>query len=326
MKWLKEKRKEIKKKGYQAGLISHFSTKNFKWQMMETQDMVVQDKENIDIAIRYYIAKEEKSPRMIQCYIVGQKDNLDKLPEANINKFLNSIELKAVDVQEKDAELYRDYVSSAAEIVFLRRGQKFLDSKQYPKAISIFTSLLNGPITDKLKARLHYLLSLCFLEKGITPYVESQDARDFQQAIHSAERSIEVQKDYWQSYFNIGIAYLNTREYNKAKKYLKQALSFCPKTEPDYGTIRFYYDEAKATNRYKRSISKMFSKENRITGFVYGEADPMVVISEKLYRVNDMVSGYTILKIARDKAYLKIGLRVDEFISGDLIIQPQAVK
>ena len=158
------------------------------------------------------------------------------------------------------------------------------------------------------------------------PYIDSKDGRDFQQAIQAAERAIKAQKKYWQAYFNIGMTYLNLGEHAKAKKFLKQALSFCEKTDPKYATILFYYDESKAPLRYKRSISKMFSKENRITGFVYGERNPMVIISDKLYSIGDEIDGYRIIKITKDTAYLKFGHRLDGFISGDLIISPKPLK
>ena len=70
----------------------------------------------------------------------------------------------------------------------------------------------------------------------------------------------------------------------------------------------------------------MFSKENRITGFVYGEKEPMVIISDTLYRVGEEIAGYKIIKITRDTAYLKFGHRLDQFISGDLIISPLSLK
>ena len=326
MQWLRQGRKNNRKKGYQAGRISRFSTKAFKWHLMETEDMVRQDEENVSISIRHYIAKEEKSPRMIQCYVVGQKNSFEKLPEAQLNKFFDSIALEPLKVRDKDIGLYKNYLSSAAEAVFLRRGQKLLENGQYPRAITAFNSLLKRPITDKFQAKLHFLLSVCFLEKGITPYIDSKDSRDFQQAIQAAERAIKAQKECWQAYFNVGIAYLNTGEFLRAKKYLKQALNYCSETDPEYTVIRFYYDEAKAPLRYKRSIAKMFSKENRVSGFVYGEKDPLVIISDKLYRIADTVSGYKILKITRNKAYMRLGLRVDEFILGDLIIQPQTLQ
>ncbi len=323
--WLRRERKAARKKGYQAGRISRFSSKAFKWYVMETEDMVEQEGKNVSIRIRHYIAKEEKSPRMIQCYVVGQKNSFARLPEARLNKFFNSITLEPLKVAAKDVALYENYLSSAAEAVFLRRGQKLLETGHFPRAITVFSSLLKRPITDKFQAKLHFLLSVCFLEKGIAPYIDSKDARDFKLAIKAAEEAIKAQKEYWQAYFNIGIAYLNIGEFVKAKKYLKQALNYCQKTDPKYVILRFYYDEAKAPLRYKRSISKMFSKENRITGFVYQEKDPMVIISGKLYHAGDSVSGYKILKITRDNAYLRYGLRVDEFISGDLIIQPQTL-
>ncbi len=325
MKWLRQERKAARKKGYQAGRVSRFSSKAFKWHLMETEDMVKQNGENVSISIRHYVAKEEKSPRMIQCYVVGQKNSFAKLPEAQLNKFFDSITLEPLKVPDKDTALYENYLSSAAEAVFLRRGQKLLETGHYSRAITVFNSLLKRPITDKFQAKLHFLLSVCFLEKGIAPYIDSKDGRGFKLAIQAAEQAIKAQKDYWQAYFNIGIAYLNSGEIAEAKKYLKQALSYCPKTEPEHAVIRFFYDEAKAPLRYKRSISKMFSKQNRITGFVYQEKDPMVIISGKLYHAGDTVSGYRILKITRDKAYLRYGLRVDEFISGDLIIQPQTL-
>ncbi|MFH1094246.1 MAG: tetratricopeptide repeat protein [Candidatus Omnitrophota bacterium] len=325
MQWLRQERINSRKKGYNASKISRFSTKAFKWHLMETEDMVSQAKENVPISIRYYIAKEEKSPRMIQCYIAGKKNSFDKLPAAQLNKFLDSISLEPQKVPEKDIALYDNYLSSAAEAVFLRRGEKLLETGKFLRAIAVFNSLLNRPITNKLQVKLHFLLSVCFLEKGIFPYIDSKDGRDFTLAILSAERAIKIQKKYWQAYFNIGIAYLNTGEFARAKTYLKQALNYCPKTDPEYALIVFYYDETKAPLRYKRSISKMFSQQTRITGFVYAEKDPVVIILDKSYRKGDKISGYTILKITRDKAYMRLGLRVDEFISGDLIIQPQTL-
>ncbi len=326
MKWLREERKAVKNKGYYAGKISRFSTKSFKWHLMETEDLVRQGKEDVSIIIRHYIAKEEKSPRMIQCYVVGQKNSFEKLPEAQVNKFLESIVFQPLKVKNEDITLYKNYLSSASVAVFLLRGQKLLEKGEYGRAIAVFSSLLKRPITDKLKAKLSISLSSCFLEKGMGPYIETKDERDFKRAILAAEKIIEAKKDHWQAYFNIGIAYLNIGEFSKAKKYFKKALNYCSKTDPEHALISFYYDEAKAPLRYKRSISKMFSKENRIAGFVYGEKDPMVIISDKLYRTGDMVSGYTILKITRDKVYMKLGLRLDEFILGDIIIGPQTLQ
>ena len=323
MQWLRRKRKTAAGKGYYASRISRFSTKSFKWHLMETEDIVRQGKEDFTISIRHYIAKEKKSPRMVQCYVVGQRNSIDKLPADAVNKFLESIALKPLKVKKKDISLYENYVSSAAVAVFLLRGQKLSEKAEFDRAIAVFNSLLKRPITDKLKAKLNVSLSSCFLEKGMKPYIETKDTRDFNLAIQAAEQAIKAQKQYWQAYFNIGIANLNMGEFTKAKKSFNQALKYCPDTVPEYKVIEFYYDEAKAPLRYKRSISKMFLKENRVTGFVYGEKDPLVIISNKLYRVGEVVSGYTILKITRDKAYMSLGLRLDEFVLGDLILQPQ---
>lgn len=325
-KWLRNQRKTSKNKGYKSGKIRSFSSSNFKWHFMETEDMLQKDGKNIPIKIRYYIAREEKSPRMIQCFVVAEGDNFKNLPENKINKFLDSFAFKSLKIADKDQEHHVNYFSSAAEAVFLRRGEKLKENQEYDRAINVFESLLKRPITDKLKVKLHYLISLCFFEKGVMPYIQTKDARNWQIAIREASKAKDKDKQYYQAYYNVGMIYLNMKDLSNAKKFLKQAISNCPKESKNYNEVSFYFDESKAPLRYKRSISKMFSKENRITGFVHSANDPMVIISDKLYKIGDIVSGHTILEVRRDKAFLRYDLRVDEFVSGDLIIEPAMMK
>jgi len=78
--WLEEERKNSQRKGYAAGDITMFTTRAYAWHLMETEDVVVGDKQKIPVRIRHFVAKEEKSARLIQCDLVGEKNSFARLP------------------------------------------------------------------------------------------------------------------------------------------------------------------------------------------------------------------------------------------------------
>jgi len=322
-KWLKEEKKASLKGGNKASRPAKFSTKSFKWLMMETEDIIRNGKEKIPVSIRIYAAKEKRSPRLVQCYVVGGKNSFDKLPQGQLNTFIDSISLKNVKIPEKQKETYTNYFTSAEEMRFLLRGKKLVQDKEYSRAISVFNSLLSRQGTEKFRTQLYYLLSASYLERGIPKYIEDNDTRDFQEAINQAKEAVKIDKTYWPAYKNIGIACINMKEQSQAVKYLKKALKYCGKTNPSYPFLQFYLEAARPPLGYKRSLSKIFSRKNKITGFVYDEKEPVVIISGKPYRSGDSVAGHKILKISGESAVMEIAGMLDEFISGDTIPQPK---
>ena len=320
MLWLKESKKKSRDKGCVPGRIETFSSPKFRWYMMETEDTAELDGRKTPISVREYAAKEKKSARLIQCFIVGRKDSFVKLPAGEVNAFIDSIELKDVKLPAReDPKYYRNYLSTAEEGVFLLIGKKLFASGKYARAINVYNSLLNRRLSPKLKTRIDDFLSECYLEKGVPVFVSDGDLRDFQDGLNYAKESLKLDKKYWPAYLNAGIAYANMREYGQAKEFFKKALQNCSKKDPVYRLLQFHYDTCKASFEFKSSLAGMFSGENKVTGFVYSEKDPIVIISGKPYRVGAKLNAYTILKITRTAVIMKFGSRIYEFSMNDFI-------
>ena len=81
---------------------------------------------------------------------------------------------------------------------------------------------------------------------------------------------------------------------------------------------------AKKPSGYKSSSMIPFAKQKKIEGFMYEDKDPLVMVSGEYYRPGQAVNGHEIIKITNDKAYLKFGHRVDEFVIGNMI--PELLK
>lgn len=325
MGWLKTKQKAKQKQGYKTKKIMTFSTKMFKWYLLDTEDVISYQGKKVPVEIRQYVAKENKSPRLIQCYIAGIKESFVKLQaEEGVNTFLNSIKLEEVKElsQEENGGDTKNYFTSAEEKALVRKGQKYYAAGRYDQAIRVFRSILERYPTKKLQADLYYFLSECYIERGIPVYVSNKDARDFLEAIAYAKKTLDLQKKHWRAYINIGIAYINIQEHNQARSPLQKALKYCNKNNPEYPRLRFYYEAAKNPLGYKSSALSIFAQQKKIGGIMYDQKDPFVVISGEPYRPGQTVGEHTILKIAHDKIYLKFGHLVDEFFVGNIIPQP----
>ncbi|MDD5747143.1 MAG: hypothetical protein PHO30_07780, partial [Candidatus Omnitrophica bacterium] len=213
VQWLEEERKNAQRKGYSSSDITLFTTKAYTWHLLETEDAVAGKQQKIPVRIRHFVAKEEKSPRLIQCELVGEAGSFAQLPAGPVNAFLDSIVLHPVTLKDKPAADYENYVVSAEEEAFLLNGQQLISEEQYARAISLFTSLLNRPITRKLQSRVQVSLGESYLGRGIVPYIDTRDTRDFQEAIQQAKKGLDLRRDDWLAYTTIGAAYLNLAEY-----------------------------------------------------------------------------------------------------------------
>jgi tetratricopeptide (TPR) repeat protein len=320
--WLISQQKEK----YSKNDIVTFSTKNFKWYFLETDDSILSEGKRIPIKIRQYVAKEEKSPRLIQCYLAGTKESFADLKgDGGVGGFLDSIKLEEADkLKKEDDEYYKNYYISVEEMKLVNKGEDYYKNGNYDQAIRLFESFLKRELTRKLQADLCYYLSECYLERGIPVYVENKDMRDFQEAIDYAKKAVKLQKNYWPAYFNIGIAYMNMGEYGQAKGFLKKALKYCGKDNPGYLLLRFHYEEAKSPLSYKSSSPLPFVRQKKIEGIMYEAKDPIVMISGEYYRLGQTVNGHDIIKITDNKVYLKFGHRLDEFVMGNMI--PELIK
>ncbi|MBU1613539.1 hypothetical protein KKC87_03875, partial [Patescibacteria group bacterium] len=103
-RWLLEEQAERKKRGYGPNKIVTLATKWFNWYLLETEDEISHKGKEIQIKVRQYAAKEEKSPRLVQCYFVGEKNKFVKLQENEVNTFLNSITLEEIKTPWSDSE------------------------------------------------------------------------------------------------------------------------------------------------------------------------------------------------------------------------------
>ncbi|MFH1459424.1 MAG: tetratricopeptide repeat protein [Candidatus Omnitrophota bacterium] len=325
MAWLRDKQKAKQKQRYETKKIMTFSTKMFNWHLLETEDSISYQGKKVSLKIRQYVAKEDKSPRLIECYVAGTKESFAKLQgDGGVNAFLDSINLEEVKrlSQEENSDDTKNYFTSAEEMALVNRGEKYYNIGRYDQAIMVFQSLLEREPTKKLQADLYYFLSECYMEKGIPVYVSNKDVRDFRESIAYAKKALELERKHWGAHVNIGIAYMNIREYSQAKEPLRKALKYCDKNNPVYPRLRFYYEVLKNPLDYKSSALLTFTHQEKIEGIMYDQEDPFVMISGKPYRPGQTVNEYTILKINNDKIYLKFGHLVDEFFIGNIIPQP----
>ena len=304
-----------------------FSSKNFKWYFLEDDDFILYKEKKVPVKIRNYVAKENKSPRLIQCYLAGTKESFADLKgDGGVGAFLDSIKLEENNKLKKneDGEYYKNHFVSVEEISLVNKGEEYYKKSNYDQAIRLFESFRERELTKKLQADLCYYLSECYLERGIPVYVDNKDIRDFHQAINYAKKAVKFQKEYWPGYFNLGIAYMNIGEFEQAKNSLKKALKYCEKNNPGYFILKFHYEEAKNPLNYKSVSILPFARQKKIEGIMYEEKDPFVMIAGEYYRLGQTVNQYKIIKISDDKIYFKFGHRVDEFVIGNII--PELLK
>ena len=129
MDWLMAKQKAKQKQGNKTKEIMKFSTKMFKWYLLETEDIISYQGKKVPIKIRQYVAQENKSPRLIQCYIAGTKESFAKFQvEEAVNSFLNSIKLEEVKgpSQEENGGDTKNYFTSAEEKALVEKGARIL--------------------------------------------------------------------------------------------------------------------------------------------------------------------------------------------------------
>ncbi len=318
--WLKEAANRARREGRQAGEITTFSSPAFKWYMLQTGDTANLKGKEVPISVRQYAAKEARSARLIQCFLVGRKNTFGKLPAGQINSFIDSIRLKDIKLPpQKDPKYYLNFLCSAEEGIFLLSGKRLYLSGKYDRAINVYDSLLNRSLSPKLKARIYNFLSECYLEKGIPPFLASGDTRYFQKALSYARQSLGLRKKFWPADLNAGIAYANMAEYGQAKKFFKAALENSPKTGPERRLAEFHYETCKEPSRFKEALPGIFSRANEVGGFVYSKKDPIVMISGKPCRTGDVLDGYRILKITPNKVYMKFSSRIYVFTMNDVI-------
>ncbi|MBI4845014.1 MAG: tetratricopeptide repeat protein [Candidatus Omnitrophica bacterium] len=321
LRWLKEDKKRLEKRGHKARKIVTFSGENLDWFLLETETR----NNNLQFNTRKYAAGEKRSPRIIECYMAGTNEGFLPLEENELNQFLNSIELQKIKMPDlgKVSKYNKNYFTSAEEMEFLFQAKEYFHAGKYEQAVTIFDALLERDATSKLKADVNCFLSECFLELGILEYLKNEGTGGFQNAIKYANTALKAQNHYWLAYLELGKAYLNMREYEVAQGYLKKSLKYCAKDNPKYQQVQFHYESGKNPKHQKALAVPFIAYKYKIEGILYDRQSPIVVISGSQYKTGDKVAGHVIMKIEPDKIYTRFDHRLDEFAIQDVIPQLQ---
>lgn len=127
----------------------------------------------------------------------------------------------------------------------VRKAGEYFSKGEFDKSIAIYDQVFPEIKEDDLKVNVLLMLSSCYLEKGILPYVDKKDDGYYKKSIEYSEKALEIAPTAWPALANIGTVYMNMDELEKADHYFTQAEKFIEPNHPAYQQINIPHELVK---------------------------------------------------------------------------------
>ncbi|UCC94772.1 MAG: hypothetical protein JSW40_08165 [Candidatus Omnitrophota bacterium] len=118
-----------------------------------------------------------------------------------------------------------------------QQGYEAFLAREFNKAIDFFQRALPHAEDTSRKAYILFMLSSCYLEMGIMPYIQKKDDSYYKKSIEYAKECLRFQPNASLALANIGVAYMNMNELKKADYYFTEAEKYIDVNSPAYRQI-----------------------------------------------------------------------------------------
>jgi len=132
-------------------------------------------------------------------------------------------------------------------------GNQYFAQQQFDSAIAYYERALEKISDNTTKVQALTMLSSCYLEKGIQPYIKDKNDADYQRAIAYAEQARALDAAYWPATANIAIIHMNKDELEKANEYFEEARKHAESGTPGYDQLVFQHELMKKKLEAKKT-------------------------------------------------------------------------